>query len=84
MGSVRGQAGRQLPPGLHQALCQLLAPGHLTVFQDKESIHLTQPCNALAMVPAGVLNFKDFAPKFLHSEVDGRPGQQLAGEFTVE
>ena len=35
------------------------------------------------MVPAGVLNFKDFAPKFLHSEVDGRPGQQLAGAFNV-
>ena len=70
--------------GLHQALGQLLAPGHLTVLQDEESTHLTQLCDALAMVAAGVSNSEDSALKFLHSEIEGRPGQQLAGKFTVE
>ena len=69
---------------MHQALGQLLAPGHLNVLQDKESLHLSQPCNALAMIPTGVLNFEDSAPKFLHSKVDGRPGQQLTGELTMK
>ena len=36
------------------------------------------------MIPAGVLNFKDSAPKFLHSKVNGRPGQQLTGELTMK
>ena len=38
------------PPDLHQALGQLLAPVHLTVVQDKESLHVIQPCDALVMV----------------------------------
>ena len=36
------------------------------------------------MIPTGVLNFEDSAPKFLHSKVDGRPGQQLTGELTMK
>ena len=69
---------------MHQALGQLLAPGHLNILQDKESLQVSQPCNALTMIPAGVLNFKDSAPKFLHSKVNGRPGQQLTGELTMK
>ena len=38
------------PPGLHQALGQLLAPVHHTVLQDKESLHVIQHCDALVMV----------------------------------
>ena len=40
------------PPSLHQALGKVKAPGHLTVLQDKESLHVAEPCNALAMIAA--------------------------------
>ena len=47
------------------------APGSRQLL-DKESLHLTHPCDALAMVTAGVSNFKDSAPKFLNSQVQAR------------
>ena len=42
------------PPDLHQALGQLLAPVHLTILQDKESLHVIQHCDALDMVTSDV------------------------------
>ena len=66
------------------SLSRLLQPGHLVVVPERESRMLTDLTDAFTSVTTAVSGPKPSALKFLHRELEGRPGLLVEGKFTVE